>query len=418
VELERSELQLPISTLMAQYREEFPLLSRDVYSKPLVYFDNAATTQKPRIVIDAIASYYTLKNANIHRGAHFLANLSTGEFEDVRELISRFIGSVEKEEIIFTSGTTESINLVAQSFGRKFLKRGDEILLSELEHHSNIVPWQMVAEDVGAVIKVIPVTEIGELDLSEIDALLTERTKVLGITHVSNALGTINPIKELVRKAKAVGAYVLVDGAQAVSHMRVDVNDLGCDFYVFSSHKLYGPMGVGVLYGKRSLLEQMPPYKGGGEMIKTVSFSGTTYNDLPYKFEAGTPNVEGVLGLGAAIKFVLELGMENIAIHENDLIQYATSQISAIEGIQFYGTAPKKSAVLSFNVEGLHPYDLGTLLDKQGVAVRTGHHCAQPLMEKYGIPGTVRASFALYNLKSEIDVFIVALEKAVKMLKA
>lgn len=402
---------------LSTIRDEFPILSRSVYSRPLVYLDNAATTQKPRVVIDAIDEYYSLKNANIHRGAHFLANLSTGEFEAVRDQVRAFLNASEREEIIFTSGTTDSINLVANALGRVVLQKGDEMLLSELEHHSNIVPWQMIAQERGAIIRVIPVNEKGEWDLSGLDELLTDKTKIVAISHVSNALGTINPVEEVTAKAKRKGAFVLVDGAQAVAHLSIDVVNMGCDFYAFSAHKLYGPMGTGVLYGRKEVLEMMSPYRGGGEMIKTVSFSGTTFNDLPYKFEAGTPNVEGVLALGAAVKFVLGVGLENIAAHENELLKYATTEMSKLGDIEFYGTSEKKSAVISFNLKGCHPYDVGTLLDKQGVAVRTGHHCTQPLMEKFGIPGTVRASFAVYNTFSEVDIFIAATTKAIEMLK-
>jgi cysteine desulfurase/selenocysteine lyase len=402
---------------LSTIRDEFPILDREVYGRSLIYLDNAATTQKPRVVIDAIDEYYSLKNANIHRGAHFLANLSTGEFEAVRDQVRAFLNASEREEIIFTSGTTDSINLVASALGGVVLQKGDEILLTELEHHSNIVPWQMIAQERGAIIRVIPVNEKGEWDLSGLDELLTDKTKIVAISHVSNALGTINPVAEVTAKAKLKGAYVLVDGAQGVAHLTIDVVNIGCDFYAFSAHKLYGPMGIGVLYGRKEVLEMMSPYRGGGEMIKTVSFTGTTFNDLPYKFEAGTPNVEGVLALGAAIKFVLEVGLENIASHEKELLKHATSELSKFEDVVFYGTSDKKSAVISFNVKGCHPYDVGTLLDKQGVAVRTGHHCTQPLMEKFGIPGTVRASFAVYNTFSEVDIFIAATAKAIEMLK-
>jgi cysteine desulfurase/selenocysteine lyase len=402
---------------LAQIRTEFPILDREVYGRPLVYLDNAATTQKPRVVIDTIDEYYSLKNANIHRGAHFLANISTVEYESVRDYTRAFLNAAEREEIIFTSGTTDGINLVARSLGALILKPGDEILVSELEHHSNIVPWQMIAQEKGAVLKVIPVTDVGEWDLSGIDSLLSEQTKIVAISHVSNALGTINPVKEVTQLAKANGAYVLIDGAQAVAHLEVDVQAIGCDFYVFSAHKMYGPMGTGVLYGRREVMEMMPPYRGGGEMIKTVSFKGTTYNELPFKFEAGTPNVEGVLALGAALKFILELGLQNMAAHEEELLQYASSELLKLNGIRIYGTSKKKSAVLSFNVDEIHPYDIGTLLDKQGIAVRTGHHCTQPLMEKFGIPGTIRASFAVYNTFTEVDAFIAATSKAIHMLK-
>jgi cysteine desulfurase / selenocysteine lyase len=398
-------------------RDEFPILHQEVNGHPLVYFDNAATSQKPMKVIEAITEYYTGYNANIHRGVHYLANLATDAFESTRNKVTAFIHARENREIIFTSGTTDSINLVAQTWGRQNIQSGDEILLSMMDHHSNIVPWQMLAEEKGAIIKVIPVNAIGEWDLSDIKNLLTSKTKLVAVNHVSNSLGTINPVKDLIQQAHELGAKVLVDGAQAVVHFPVDVQDLDCDFYCFSAHKIYGPTGTGILYGKSELLESMPPYRGGGEMIKTVSFSGTTYNEIPHKFEAGTPNIEGVIALGAAIDFALELGWENVSQHENELLEYATTKLEALEGLKIYGTSSKKVAVISFNVEGIHPYDIGTLLDKQGIALRTGHHCTQPLWDFYGVPGSLRASFAVYNSTEEIDLFINALQKALTMLR-
>jgi cysteine desulfurase / selenocysteine lyase len=397
-------------------RKSFPILHQSIGGYPLVYFDNAATTQKPEQVINAIEDYYRKYNANIHRGAHHLAHIATEAYEGARTKVQHLINANEAAEIIFTSGTTDSINLVAQAWGRKFLQAGDEIVLSTLEHHSNIVPWQMVAEEKGAIIKVIPITPEGEWDLSGIDAVLSPNTKLVAVNHVSNALGTINPIKGLINKAHALGAVVMIDGAQAVPHMHIDVQELDCDFYAFSGHKMYGPTGVGCLYGKRHLLEAMSPYKGGGEMIKTVSFAKTTYNEIPFKFEAGTPHVEGVVGLGAAIDFMNEIGLSTIEEQEQVLLNYATEQLSQIDGLRIYGTSSNKAAVVSFLVNDIHPYDLGTLLDKQGVAVRTGHHCTQPLWDHYGVVGSVRASFAVYNTIEEIDVFIKALRRAVTML--
>jgi cysteine desulfurase / selenocysteine lyase len=408
---------IKVQTATDRIRDEFPILHQQVNGHPLVYFDNAATAQKPMAVIEAITEYYTGYNANIHRGVHYLANLATDAFENTRNKVTAFIHARENREIIFTSGTTDSINLVAQTWGRQNIQSGDEILLSMMDHHSNIVPWQMLAEEKGAMIKVIPVNAIGEWDLSDLKNLLTSKTKLVAVNHVSNSLGTINPVKDLIQQAHLQGAKVLVDGAQAVVHFPVDVHDLDCDFYCFSAHKLYGPTGTGILYGKSELLESMPPYRGGGEMIKTVSFSGTTYNEIPHKFEAGTPNIEGVIALGAAIDFALELGWENVAQNENELLEYATAKLEAIDGVKIYGTSSKKVAVISFQVEGIHPYDIGTLLDKQGIALRTGHHCTQPLWDFYGVPGSLRASFAIYNSTEEIDLFITALQKALTMLR-
>lgn len=401
----------------AEIRAQFPLLHQKLGRYDLVYLDNAATTQKPQSVIDAIAHYYTRDNANIHRGVHQIATRATEAFEASREKVQRFLNAAHKEEIVFTSGTTDAINLVAQTWGRADLMPGDEIVVSEMEHHSNIVPWQMLAQEKGAVIKVIPVTATGEWNIEALDALIGSRTKLIAVNHVSNALGTINPVHEVVSRAREVGACVLLDGAQAVSHFPVDVQALDCDFYCFSAHKLYGPTGIGVLYGRRQLLETMPPWRGGGEMIDRVSFSGTTYNKPPYKFEAGTPHIEGVIGLGAAVDFVQSLGWDAIHQRENELLHAATERLLRIDGLKIYGTSSRKVGVISFLAEGIHPYDIGTLLDNQGIAVRTGHHCTQPLWERFGIPGTVRASFAPYNTIQEVDTFVSALEKSIDMLR-
>lgn len=400
-----------------QLREEFPLLHQKVNGSPLIYLDNAATTQKPLYVIESITNYYTGYNANIHRGVHHLANLATDAFEKARNKVKRFISASTDSEIIFTSGTTDAINLVAQTFGKSTLQKGDEILLSVMEHHSNIVPWQMVAESTGAKIRVIPITSSGEWDLSALDTLIGERTRIVAVNHVSNALGTINPVKILIDKAHIAGAKVLIDGAQAIAHIPVHVGYLDCDFYCFSGHKMYGPTGTGVLYGKKELLEMMPPYRGGGEMIETVSFENTTFNRLPHKFEAGTPNIEGVIALGAAIEFIEQLGWEWMNEQEELLLQAATEMLHSIEGVKIYGTSKHKVPVVSFLAEGIHPYDLGTLLDKQGIAVRTGHHCTQPLWDWYKISGTLRASFSVYNNLEEIGIFKQALLKAISLLK-
>lgn len=398
-------------------REQFPILEQMVHGKKLVYLDNAATSQKPLSVINALREYYTSYNANIHRGAHYLAAKATEMYEQVREKVAKFLNARSSEEIIFTRGTTEGINLVASTFGRKFIGEGDEIIISTMEHHSNIVPWQMLCEEKKAVLKVIPITENGEILLNEYEKLLSPRTKLVSVVHISNAMGTINPIREMIRKARSVGAKFLVDGAQGAVHLPIDVQDLDCDFYAFSGHKVYAPTGIGALYGKKEILEQMPPYHGGGEMIKEVTFEKTTYNELPFKFEAGTPNIADVIALGKALDFVDELGKENIATHEQELLSYATEKIQKIEGVKIIGTALHKASVLSFVVEGIHHSDVGTLLDTQGVAVRTGHHCTQPLMKYLGLEGTTRASFAVYNTFDEVDVFISALERALKMLK-
>lgn len=397
-------------------RALFPILDQQVYGKPLIYFDNAATTQKPQQVIDTLCSYYTTLNSNIHRGAHYLASQATDRYEQTRRAVQKFINARHSHEIVFTRGTTESINLVASSFSQQFLKEGDEVVVSGMEHHSNIVPWQLACQRHGATLRVIPFSDEGILDLDAFEQLLNERTRIVAVNHVSNTLGTINPIADIVARAHHHNIPVLVDGAQSISHMAVDVQSLGCDFYCFSGHKMYAPMGVGVLYGREEMLEQMPPYQGGGEMIKDVTFEKTTYNELPFKFEAGTPSVGDVLGLNSAIEFMLQIGVENIAAHEKDLTDYATSQMMQIDGIRIFGTAPHKTSVVSFLLGNAHPYDTGTLLDKLGIAVRTGHHCTQPIMDRYGIPGTVRASFAVYNTRDEVDAFIAALNRIVPIL--
>ena len=397
-------------------RKHFPALNREVKGKPLVYFDNAATTQKPQAVIDALVNYYSNYNANIHRGIHTLAEEATAAFEATRDTVQQFINSESREQVIFTGGTTEGINLVAQTWGRQNIKAGDEIIISNMEHHSNIVPWYILAQEKGAILKVIPINEIGELMMDGFEKLLSEKTKLVSIVHVSNALGTINPVKTITEKAHAVGAVVLVDGAQSTVHLDIDVQDLDCDFFALSSHKIYGPTGVGVLYGKKHLLESMPPYQGGGEMIKEVYFDNITYNDLPYKYEAGTPNIADTVAFKAALDFTKGIGKDKIRKHENELLHYATEQLEQIEGLKIIGKAKNKISVISFIVDKVHPQDLGILLDNRGIAVRTGHHCAQPLMDCYRIPGTTRASFAMYNTKEEIDSLITGLNKAIKML--
>jgi cysteine desulfurase/selenocysteine lyase len=396
-------------------RADFPILSQKVNGKPLVYFDNGATSQKPKVVIDAITKYYEEINANIHRGVHTLSQLATDAYEVSRGKIQHHINAKFPHEVIFTSGTTHAINAVANGFG-SILKVGDEVLVSALEHHSNIVPWQMLCERTGATLKVIPMNENGELILSEFDKLLSEKTKIVTVNHISNALGTINPIEYMIEKAHQVGAAILIDGAQATPHLKPDVQALDCDFYVFSGHKICGPTGVGILYGKEDWLRKLPPYQGGGEMIATVSFEKTTYADLPHKFEAGTPNIEAGIVLGTAIDYLNEIGFENIAAYEHELLDYATAKLLEIEGLKIFGTAKEKTSVISFNIEGIHPYDIGTIIDKLGIAVRTGHHCAQPIMDFYKIPGTIRASFAFYNTKEEIDIFVEAVKKAKAML--
>ena len=400
---------------VGKIRAQFPLLHQKVNGENLVYFDNGASTQKPQVVIDAIAQYYSNDNANIHRGVHYLSQKATDKFEETRDTVQAFINANKSCEIIFTKGTTDSINLVANGY-RSMLNKGDDIIISEMEHHSNIVPWQMCCEVSGATLKVIPILDNGDLDMDAFENLLSEKTKLVAVTHISNALGTINPVEKLIALTHKVGAKILIDGAQATPHTLVDVQGLDVDFYCFSAHKMYGPTGVGVLYGKEALLNELPPYQGGGEMIKEVSFEKTTYADLPHKFEAGTPNIAGVIAFKAAMDFITDLGISTIAKHEDTLVQYVTKQLLTISGIQFIGEAKKRTALVSFNIEGLHPYDIGVLLDKMGIAIRTGHHCAQPIMEHYKVSGTVRMSFAIYNTKEEIDSCITAIKKAQTML--
>lgn len=399
-----------------QIRAEFPILAEKIYNKPLIYFDNGATTQKPRCVVEKIDQGYYHLNANIHRGVHYLSQKATEAHEAARQSVAEFLGSGKREEIIFTRGTTEAINLVAFSFGEAFCKPGDEVIVSVMEHHSNIVPWQMLCERKGMKLRVVPMNEKGEMDIEAYASLLTERTKIVSVTHVSNVLGTINPVKEIIRLAHEKAIPVLLDGAQAVPHIKVNVADLDADFYVFSGHKIYGPTGIGVLYGKEKWLNAIPPYQGGGEMIATVSFEKTTYNELPFKFEAGTPDYIGSTALAEALRYLQEIGIDKIATYEHELTVYATQRLAEIENIRIIGTAAEKSAVISFLVGEIHPYDIGMLLDKLGIAVRTGHHCAQPLIDSLGIPGTVRASFAFYNTKQEIDSFVDALKRVVVML--
>lgn len=397
-------------------RTLFPILDQQVYNHPLVYFDNAATTQKPQSVINALTSYYATLNSNIHRGAHYLASKATDEYEQTRHAVRQFINARHSHEIVFTRGTTESINLVAATFGERFLNEGDEVIVSGMEHHSNIVPWQLACGRKGAKLRVIPFSDEGVLDLDTYRSLFNDHTRIVAVNHVSNTLGSINPVKEIVEIAHGHDVPVLIDGAQAISHMTVDVQEIGCDFYCFSGHKMYAPMGVGVMYGREEMLDELPPYQGGGEMIKDVTFERTTYNELPFKFEAGTPSVGDVLGLKAAVDFMHSVGIGNIAQHEKELTDYATERLLQIDGIRIFGTAPDKTSVISFLVGDAHPYDVGTLLDKLGIAVRTGHHCTQPIMDRFGIPGTVRASFAVYNTVEEVDIFIAALNRIAPML--
>lgn len=397
-------------------REDFPILNEKVYGKTLVYLDNAATTQKPQAVIDALNDYYLHINSNIHRGVHCLSQLATNEFEKARETVRQYIHATSTQEVIFTRGATESINLVAASFGRTYLHEGDEVIVSEMEHHSNIVPWQLTCEEHGAKLKVLPFNDKGELIINELEQLITDRTKIVAVAHVSNSMGTVNPIEEIIRIAHAHNVPVLIDGAQAVAHCPVDVQALDCDFYCFSGHKMYAPMGIGIMYGKSQWLNEMQPYQGGGEMIKDVTFEKTTYNELPFKFEAGTPSVGDVIGLRKAIEYIQSIGLEQIAAYEQDLLTYTTEKLSKIDGMRFIGEAAHKTGVISFLVGNIHPYDMGVLLDHQGVAVRTGHHCTQPIMTHFGIPGTVRASFALYNTFEEADMLVAAVEKAKNML--
>lgn len=414
-------LESTISTFDVQkLRTDFPILNTQVHGKPLIYLDNAASSQKPRQVIETLERYYLFHHSNIHRGVHFLSSEATTAYEEVREKTRAFLNAEKAHEIIYTKGTTEGINLVASSYGKKFIGKGDEIVLSTMEHHSNIVSWQFVCEEKGARLRVIPVNDEGELIFEEYLKLLNDRTKMVAVAHISNSLGTINPVKKIVAAAHDRNIPVLIDGAQAVPHLKVDVRDLDCDFYVFSSHKMYGPTGTGVLYGKEKWLEEMPPYQGGGDMIKTVSFEKTTYNELPFKFEAGTPNIADVMGLGAAIDYVDSIGYENIGAYEHELLLYATEQLMQIEGLRIIGKTRallEKASVISFLVKDIHPYDTGVILDQLGIAVRTGHHCTQPLMKRFGIPGTVRASFAMYNTREEVDELVKGVKKVVEIFK-
>jgi cysteine desulfurase / selenocysteine lyase len=411
-----AELRPPmVSFDVARVREDFPILKQKVHGKPLVYFDNGATSQKPQAVIDALNHYYSAENSNIHRGVHYLSERATAAYEEARDKIRGFINAGSNQEIIFVRGTTEAINLVTQSYGRTFLKAGDEIIISAMEHHSNIVPWQILCEQVGAKLRLIPINHDGEIVMDEYRRLLNEKTKFVSVTHVSNALGTIVPVKAIVALAHERNIPVLLDGAQAVPHMRVDVQDLGCDFYAFSGHKMFGPTGVGALYGRRDLLEKMPPYQGGGDMISLVTFEKTHYNVLPYKFEAGTPHISGGLGWGAAIDYLQALDWHGLAAHEHALLSYATESLSNIDGLKIIGTAKEKAGVLSFVFDHIHAHDIGTILDQEGVAVRSGHHCAMPVMQRFGVPATTRASFAFYNTTDEVDVLVKAIHRALKV---
>lgn len=409
------ELGVDTKTDICNIRKDFPILSQKVHGKPLVYFDNAATTQKPLKVINAINKYYSAENSNVHRGVHFLSEAATEAYENVRAKVARFLNATDSSEIIFTSGATEGINLVANSYGRAFLKAGDEIIISTMEHHSNIVPWQMLCETIGAKLQIIPINDDGELLIEEYKKLINNKTKFISVTHMSNALGTINPVKQIISIAHEHGIPVLVDGAQAAPHMTVDVKELGCDFYVFSAHKLYGPTGIGALYGKNKHLSAMPPYKCGGDMIRSVTFERTTYNVVPYKFEAGTPNIAGVIGLGAAIDYIGEVGLPLIEAYEQELLKYAAASISNIKGIKIIGTAKEKGAILSFISDKAHPHDIGTILDLEGVAIRSGHHCAMPVMQRFGVPATARVSLSFYNTKEEVDIFINAMGRVLEV---
>ncbi len=400
---------------VARIRADFPILAQRVHGKPLVYFDNGATSQKPRLVIDALDRYYAAENSNIHRGVHSLSETATAAYEAAREKVREFINAGSDKEIIFVRGTTEAINLVAQSYGRSFFRSGDEIIISAMEHHSNIVPWQMVCEQVGARLRVIPINHDGEIVVEEYGRLLNERTKLVAVTHVSNALGSIAPVKEIIEVAHRRGVPVLLDGAQAVPHLKIDVQDLGCDFYAFSGHKMFGPTGIGVLYGRSDLLEKMPPYQGGGDMISLVTFEKTHYNVLPYKFEAGTPHIAGVIGLGAAIDYLQGLDWGQVVVHEHELLNYATQALGSIPALKIIGTAKHKAGVLSFVLDHVHAHDVGTVLDQEGVAVRAGHHCAMPVMQRFGVPATTRASFAFYNTLEEIDVLVNAIQRVLKV---
>ena len=396
-------------------RADFPVLQQVVNGKPLVYLDNGATSQKPQAVIDELVRYYTTENANVHRGVHTLSQYATEDYEGARAKLRGLLNAADDHEIIYTSGTTQSINIVAQSYGRQNIGEGDEIIVSNMEHHSNIVPWQMLCEEKGAVLRVVPIDDAGELLLDEYERMLSPRTKLVSITHVSNALGTILPVEQIIELAHAQGVPVLLDGAQAVPHMAVDVRKLDCDFYVFSGHKLFGPTGTGVLYGKAELLEAMPPVQGGGEMIKSVTFERTIYNDLPYKFEAGTPNIAGAVGLGAAVDYVQSAGYENFAAHEDELLEYGMKALESIGGLRIIGTSPRKAGILSFVIDNIHPHDIGTILDAEGIAVRTGHHCAQPVMQRFRIPATARASLAMYNTKEDIDALVRGIDRVIEV---
>ena len=399
-------------------RKDFPILAQQVHGKPLVYLDNAATSQKPKCVIDALTHFYLMDNANIHRGVHELSERSTLAYEAARGKVQRFLNAANTREIIFVRGATEGINLVAQTYGRTHVSTGDEIVISALEHHSNIVPWQMLCEEKGAVLRVIPINDRGEVELDQFEKLLNRRTRLVAVSHVSNALGTINPVREIINTAHGWNVPVLIDGAQAVPHMKVDVRNLDCDFYVFSGHKVFGPTGIGVLYGKEKLLEGMPPWQGGGDMIRSVTFEKTTYNDLPYKFEAGTPDIAGVIGLGAAIDYLDQIGMDAVAAHEHDLLRYGTKALESISGLRLIGTAREKAGVLSFVIDGVHPHDAGTILDREGIAVRTGHHCAQPVMDRFGVSATTRASLAFYNTREDIDALVAGIHKVKEVFAA
>ncbi len=400
-------------------RADFPILQRQINGKPLIYFDNAATSQKPQIVIDAMARYYSETNSNVHRGVHTLSQLATRDYEGARAIIRRFLNAADDKEIIYTSGTTAGINLVAQTYGRKFIKAGDEIIISTIEHHANIVPWQMLCEEIGAVLRVIPCNDAGELLMDEYEKLLNPRTKLVAVNHVANALGTINPVERIIELAHAHDAVALIDGAQSAPHFKVDVRAMDCDFFVFSGHKVCGPTGIGVLYGKQHLLESMPPWQGGGDMIRVVTLEKTTYNDLPYKLEAGTPNIEGAIGLGVAIEYLEQIGLDAIAAYEQELLDYATKLIGALPGVKIIGTAQAKASVLSFVLRGtlddIHPHDIGTILDQDGIAIRAGHHCAQPVMQRFNVPATARASFAFYNTKAEIDALAEGIQKVTQI---
>ena len=396
-------------------RADFPILHQQVNGKPLVYLDNGATSQKPQAVIDELVRYYSTENANVHRGVHTLSQNATEDYEGARAKVKHLLNAADDHEIVFTRGTTDSLNIVAQSFGKQTLGPGDEVIVSNMEHHSNIVPWQMLREEKGVVLRVVPIDESGELMMDEYERMLSPRTKLVSITHVSNALGTILPVEQIIAMAHAQGIPVMLDGAQAVPHMAVDVQKLDCDFYVFSGHKIFGPTGIGVLYGKAELLEAMPPVQGGGDMIKSVTFENTIYNDLPYKFEAGTPNIAGAIGLGAAVDYVQSVGYESFAAYEDDLLEYGTKALESIEGLRIIGTAPRKAGILSFVMENVHPHDIGTILDTEGVAVRTGHHCAQPVMQRFQIPATVRASMAMYNTREDIDALVRAIDRVIEV---